>query len=54
MSAAAEKLVARGLLALAALVVVLDWVLPSSITLFFDELILFGIIGAMRAITRRR
>lgn len=49
-----ETLAARGLLALAATVVALDWSLPSSVTLFFDELALMGIIWAMRKIHKFR
>lgn len=49
MSEQAKRIAARGLLALALVVVGADWVLPT--TLFFDELIMLGIVWAMRKVS---
>ena len=43
----------RALIALAGFVVMLDWTLPPSITLIFDELALFGIVCAMKWLYRK-
>lgn len=55
MTGRAETLAFRAVLALASAIVCADWFLPSSVTLFFDELFLFALIWVARktALLRR-
>lgn len=43
----------NALVGLAGGVVAADWVLPSSITLFFDELLMFGFLWLMKWVLTR-
>jgi hypothetical protein len=40
------------ILGLAGITISLDFILPSGMTLFFDELILFSCVWAMRRVSR--